>query len=132
LKGNSTYRATLTAGFSDGTSNTVVSLDRYAKIGPTCKNCGNLNWLNDCWEPSDGTGNNAPVLYGFFDDLTLIPQIGVPPTLADPRRANSGHPGICMVGLADGSVRGVTSSITPTTWSNALLPADGNTLGSDW
>ena len=136
LTNNSSYRATLPAGFSDGTSNTIVTLDRFAIIGTpgtTAQNPNvNLNWLNDCWEPSDGTGNNAPVLYGFYDDLTLLPQIGVPPTLADPRRANSNHPGICMVGLADGSIRGVSSSISTTTWSNALLPADGNPLGPDW
>jgi hypothetical protein len=91
-----------------------------------------LNWLNDCWGPTDGAGNNAPNLYDFLDDLTLIPQVGVPPALADPKRANSNHPGICMVGLADGSVRGVTPSISTTTWSNALTPADGNPLGADW
>jgi prepilin-type N-terminal cleavage/methylation domain-containing protein len=128
--GNSTYRATLESGFQDGTSNTILSMDRFAVTGPTSSPC--LNWINDPWEPSDGTGNNAPVLYGFTDDLTLVPNIGVPPALADSRRANSGHPGVCMVGLADGSVRGVTASITPATWSSALLPADGNVLGSDW
>jgi hypothetical protein len=105
-------------------------MDRFAVIGPS--SAPNLNWINDCWEPSDGTGNNAPALYGFTDDLTLVPNIGVPPAQADARRANSAHPGVCMVGLADGSVRGVSASISPATWSNVLLPADGNVIGSDW
>jgi prepilin-type N-terminal cleavage/methylation domain-containing protein len=131
IAGNSTYRATLAGGFPDGTSNTIVSLDRFAAIGMGTSSV-ELNWLNDCWGPTDGTGNNAPVLYDFFDDLTLVPQIGVPPKLADPKRANSGHPGICMVGLADGSVRGISPAISTTTWSNALTAADGNPLGSDW
>jgi hypothetical protein len=131
LTNNSFYRATLPAGFPDGTSNTVVSMERFAVIGLGSANV-QLNWINDCWEPSDGSGNNAPDMYGFVGDLVLTPQVGVPPKLADSRRANSGHTGVCMVGLADGSVRSVTSGISPTTWSNALLPADGNVLGSDW
>jgi hypothetical protein len=130
LTDNSTYRATLAGGFPDGTSNTVVMMDRFAFIGSGSSSC--LNWINDPWEPSDGTGNNAPELYGFVGDLVLVPQIGVPPVLADARRANSGHTGVCQVGLGDGSVRGITSAVSPTTWSNALTPADGNVLGSDW
>jgi prepilin-type N-terminal cleavage/methylation domain-containing protein len=129
LTANSAYRATLMSGFPDGTSNTVVSMDRYAIIGPTSANT--INWINDCWEPNIA-GTGAPALYDFTVNLTLVPQVGVPPTLADARRANSAHTGVCLVGLADGSVRGVTPSITPTTWSNALTPADGNVLGTDW
>jgi hypothetical protein len=37
-----------------------------------------------------------------------------------------------IVGLGDGSVRLVGTSISPTTWANAIMPADGNVLGSDW
>jgi prepilin-type N-terminal cleavage/methylation domain-containing protein len=131
LTSNSTYRATLNSSFPDGTSNTIVSMERYAVIGLGGSNVA-LNWINDCWEPSDGTGNNAPVLYDFIGDLTLVPQVGVPPALADARRANTAHTGVCLVGLADGSVRSVTPSISTTTWSNALTPADGQILGSDW
>jgi hypothetical protein len=37
-----------------------------------------------------------------------------------------------LVGLGDGSVRLVTTSVSRTTWINAVDPADGNVLGSDW
>jgi prepilin-type N-terminal cleavage/methylation domain-containing protein len=130
-KGNSSYRATLTAGFPDGTSNTIVSCDRFAVIGLGTSNVS-LNWINDPWGPSDGTGNNAPVLFDFPDDLTLLPQVGVMPNMADSRRANSGHAAVCQVGLADGSVRMVSPSLSTTTWSHALTPMDGVPLGSDW
>jgi prepilin-type N-terminal cleavage/methylation domain-containing protein len=129
LAGNSSYRATLSAGFPDGASNTLLSFDRYAIIGPYSS--PTINWINYCWEPSDA-GTNAPVLYDFTDQLTLVPQVGVPPLIADPRRATSGHTAVCTVGLADGSVRFVTPAISPTTWSHALTPMDGNPLGSDW
>jgi hypothetical protein len=36
------------------------------------------------------------------------------------------------VALADGSVRFVSASVSQATWTNALLPNDGNVLGSDW
>jgi prepilin-type N-terminal cleavage/methylation domain-containing protein len=39
---------------------------------------------------------------------------------------------VMLVGLGDGSVRTVSSSVTVTTWFNACVPNDGNPLGSDW
>jgi hypothetical protein len=32
----------------------------------------------------------------------------------------------------DGSVRGVSSAVSQTTWQYACTPDDGNVLGSDW
>jgi hypothetical protein len=43
-----------------------------------------------------------------------------------------GHSGSMQVGLGDGSVRGVSASISVTTWANACNPGDGNVLGSNW
>ncbi len=34
--------------------------------------------------------------------------------------------------LADGSVRFIIDTMSPTTWTNALLYNDSNTLGADW
>jgi type II secretory pathway pseudopilin PulG len=42
------------------------------------------------------------------------------------------HPGTLMAALGDGSVRGVKTSISWTTWNYACNPSDGNVLGSDW
>jgi hypothetical protein len=36
------------------------------------------------------------------------------------------------VALMDGSVRKVSASVSQQTWTNALNPADGQVLGSDW
>ena len=41
------------------------------------------------------------------------------------------HTGVVNVGLADGSVRFVTSGVSTPTWWNALTPAGGEFLGSD-
>jgi prepilin-type N-terminal cleavage/methylation domain-containing protein len=43
-----------------------------------------------------------------------------------------GHTAVMMVGLGDGSVRPVSSSISVTTWTFACTPSDGNPLGADW
>jgi hypothetical protein len=32
----------------------------------------------------------------------------------------------------DGSVRGISSSITQTTWNYAIQPDDGQAMGSNW
>jgi prepilin-type N-terminal cleavage/methylation domain-containing protein len=50
----------------------------------------------------------------------------------NPTTANSMHSGVVMVGLGDGSVKGVTSDISLKTWNAALTPAVGEVLGSDW
>jgi hypothetical protein len=42
------------------------------------------------------------------------------------------HTNVCVVGMADGSARAVSSGVSLTTWTNAVLPADGNPLGSSW
>jgi prepilin-type N-terminal cleavage/methylation domain-containing protein len=44
----------------------------------------------------------------------------------------SGHDGIMVVGLGDGSTRTVSSSITVVTWKAVNDPRDGAVLGSDW
>jgi prepilin-type N-terminal cleavage/methylation domain-containing protein/prepilin-type processing-associated H-X9-DG protein len=47
-------------------------------------------------------------------------------------RAQSGHRNGMNVCLADGSVRQVSPSISLATWTAAMLPRDGQPLGSDW
>lgn len=46
------------------------------------------------------------------------------------------HTGVLLVGMADGSVRGVSANIStlqsPWTWPCAIYPSDGLVLGADW
>jgi len=50
----------------------------------------------------------------------------------DPSRAQTSHTGGMVAGLADGSVRFVSPSVSPATWASACDPRDGIPLGSDW
>jgi hypothetical protein len=60
------------------------------------------------------------------------PQVAPTQAACLKQLSQSAHTGQVLVGLMDGSVRGVSQSITQKTWMFALLPADGFTLGSDW
>jgi len=59
-------------------------------------------------------------------------QANAIPLACDYRRLNALHGSVMNVGLADGSVRTMTNSITATTWQNACNPIDGIPLGTDW
>ena len=44
----------------------------------------------------------------------------------------STHTGVMVVGLGDGSVRNVASSISVASWLSACIPDDGTVPGNDW
>ena len=50
----------------------------------------------------------------------------------DRQLASSPHTNGITVGMADGSVRFLSSGVHPQTWWDALTPAGGETLPSDW
>jgi prepilin-type N-terminal cleavage/methylation domain-containing protein len=60
-----------------------------------------------------------------------LPQFNVTPSTANPNLTQTYHTAM-NVALMDGSVRRITASLSQTTWTNALNPADGQTLGPDW
>ena len=66
-----------------------------------------------------------------YTGLFILPQIGVTATKADPNLSQCYH-ATMNIALMDGSVRKITPALTQTTWTNALNPADGAVLGSDW
>jgi len=130
----------------DGTSNTISFICNY---GGRTSDHGQLwaypgwDWAGDAryqggafyggnstrWTFPAGWNINSGTQYSW----DYIPQFGVPQAQAT-RRQNvyANHTGTCMVGLLDGSARGVSASVSQQTFTNAIRPDDGNTLGPDW
>jgi prepilin-type N-terminal cleavage/methylation domain-containing protein len=122
--------ASLPQTFTDGTSNTVLFMEKYA----VCSD-GRHTWANDCYftggtATHGGTGYNST--WAPLQQHMVLPDVAPPPA-----SAHCGYPqafstaGIA-VGLADGSARTVSTSVSPLTWRLALLPDDGQPMPADW
>jgi prepilin-type N-terminal cleavage/methylation domain-containing protein len=141
--GNSVGFTNLKSTFTDGTSNTIAFAEQLAQ-----RNGGHWNlWAHGGWNPSW-----APMFaYGSSDGSTgytsgmdvtsggvganCTPYIGVkgnPGGTYDVTRPMAAHTGTMQAGMADGSVRGISQSVSATTWWAACTPSNGDLLGSDW
>ena len=86
---------------------------------------------------ANNTELNANVNYPMNITTGATPFFVLPqnkPTVreCDPKRLNSLSSGVIQVVMMDGSVRGVSTNTSATTWVRALMPNDGGVLGSDW
>jgi len=115
----------------DGTSNTIGFAEVYA--GPQlASNPAAHEWAYPyVYSPKEGPQIGDVASYGAQAEQPPQP-CPTKPSAADGRLSQSAHTGLVLVGLMDGSVRGVSNSITPATWWSALQPGDGVPLGSDW
>jgi prepilin-type N-terminal cleavage/methylation domain-containing protein len=143
----------------DGTSNTILATEKLAQCGN--KNTTPLGGGGSYWAYCSLSGNpvnlpapmQAPPL-AFFPGFEIAffattaayapfgggAAIGLPaifqaqpvPTNCDPFRASTGHTGGIQACLVDGSVRGVSPSVSQTTWWWAATPSGDEVLGSDW
>jgi len=142
--------ASIPRTFLDGTSNTIVFAEKYMVCGPsasshaafywgeTCLNCGSPgNYKGACNRLGSPPSVGSPPM--FYSSSVASGEPGLPPQNRPTPNAcnpcmlqgpNTG--GGILVGLGDGSVRLVNTSISQATWIKAVNPADGLTLGSDW
>jgi hypothetical protein len=110
--------------FPDGTSNTIIMAERYRVCGVNVTD-PSLFYLGCNPTPYDAA------FYWNGNDVSLLPQIA--PSLAQCNGVRTQTPhGAMPVLLGDGSVRGLSPSISSATWISAVLPADGQVLGADW
>ncbi|MBM4070128.1 MAG: DUF1559 domain-containing protein [Planctomycetes bacterium] len=115
---------------TDGTSNTIAFSTKYAY-------CGDGGSRYDS-RPNAKTaaffGQNAAKKKAHASDkeaaFQIMPSAKV--CLCSPLIAQSFLPKEIHVGLADGSVRTVSSNISVETWNRAVQPNDGKPLGDDW
>jgi prepilin-type N-terminal cleavage/methylation domain-containing protein len=145
------------AAITDGTSNTILNAEKYARcstsdpaIVPLFRD-GGTAW-----------GYTTSFVFGWQQAPMLLPGKAFQPGFCipallnlgavnaigtgskfqhqpmpfigncDPTRTATAHPGGMQVGLADGSVRTLSPSMSGTTWWFAVTPSGGEVLGSDW
>jgi prepilin-type N-terminal cleavage/methylation domain-containing protein len=128
----------------DGTSNTVGVVERLGDF--KAYSWGNLavhptstyywgyqmQWTNQWgWKHTGGdhTINATDYTRNNFIPQTSAKAAGTNPAI--PWFPNSSH-SVCLVLLMDGSVRGVSSSVSQTNWDYAVYPADGQVLQGSW
>jgi prepilin-type N-terminal cleavage/methylation domain-containing protein len=126
LGGRRTWQgaARIPASFPDGTSNTLLFAEKYAR----CADMGTA-WTRidtDPWQPTFGA-----FLFGPASKFQVRPA-PFDSAACDPRRASTAHLGGMRVGLADGSVRTLSAGISPETWWAACTPSGGEVLPADW
>ena len=109
----------------DGSSQQIGTVERFGHF-PT------YNWSALWAHPASGANwgwNQWSTAYGPWG--LYLPQIGLNPNQAHPYYPNTRH-SVELVLLMDGSVRGVSASISQATWNAACQPADGAVLGGNW
>jgi prepilin-type processing-associated H-X9-DG protein len=145
--------ARISSTFTDGTSNTILFAEKYSRCDGT-NVPGGTWWMrgvlhgsqaisaNDDSYPGDrlsavfggGIGvDGTQWLQGTASLFLVQPRNFLKnPGACDNRLASSPHSGGMNVGLADGSVRFLSQTISAITWAAALTPAGGEILGPDF
>jgi type II secretory pathway pseudopilin PulG len=126
---------------TDGTSNTILFVEAYAKCQYTATAGGTpvqvgRAWANDSPGPTGNpyTNPGSPVLMSVLLQPPAVPSIQFQPV---PTNALCFVPqGFLGAGIntsmGDGSVRTVSSGVSAYTWSLLLYPNDGKVIPTDW
>lgn len=118
-------RSTSLAMVGDGTSNTVAFAERRASCPVSASDKTERATL---WGSMPYQAPMHPVFHG----LQGPPVGGTTRANCDIRRLHALSAGGCQVGMLDGSVRNVTTSVSPATWAAVCTPDGREVIGSDW
>jgi prepilin-type N-terminal cleavage/methylation domain-containing protein/prepilin-type processing-associated H-X9-DG protein len=149
-------QANLPATFADGTSNTAVFAEKYARCNGT-GTIGGTWWMRGVYHGQQAFNGSNPSAQDSYpgDRLSAVfaggtgidgtawltgpaskflvrpPNFLASPGACDRRVASSPHTGGIHVALADGSVRFLSAGVSPETWWALCTPAGGELPGSD-
>jgi type II secretory pathway pseudopilin PulG len=134
---------------SDGSSNTIFFAEKFRQ----CKNGGSVfaslwghGWWNLSYMPLFAAGNRQGTQgYGINSTPSPVASVNgvvgpnskfqvIPPssTQCNPSLTQAIHTGLILVGLGDGSVRGVSNGVSNNTWWCATTANGGEVQGNDW
>jgi prepilin-type N-terminal cleavage/methylation domain-containing protein len=119
--------------FADGTSNTILFAEKYARCHNAVFPEGGSFWAYDT------LGNDVEPLHAAYaiswTNYSIGPEakflVRPDPQNCDPTLASTAHP-VMPVGMADGSVRTLSPAISGATWWAATTPNGDDLLGTDW
>jgi prepilin-type N-terminal cleavage/methylation domain-containing protein len=155
FKTNAQGKTRIPADIPDGTSNTILQAEKYARctnttMPPQFRDGGSawayggaavFPWLPPPMAPPAkvfSPGFCVPAFANQGAPNAIGPQsrFQVQPTPflgnCDPTRAATAHAGGIQVGLVDGSVRTLAPSLSGVTWAAAVTRAGEEVLGPDW
>ncbi len=118
----------------DGTSNTILWIEKLGACGQSNPQKGysqnGTTWANTTLnEPHLG----AVAAFEGYTPPTAYFQVGASQdTCLAYQNASTGHTGVILAGLGDGSVKMLSQGMSQMTYSLALNPSDGLPMPSDW
>ena len=145
-----TGTGSLINSMTDGLTNVPMFVERFKDCSPSFGGVTQPAWalhpsmIGHGWDsPSFGWREYTPsrgwdpgfstAASGLGNGQGTFPfQVGPRPAACNWGVAQSAHTGTMQIGLGDGSVKGVSASMSVNTWTNACRPNDGTVLGSDW
>jgi prepilin-type N-terminal cleavage/methylation domain-containing protein len=127
------------ANIPDGTSNTILFTEKSGDTSGYANNWGQVTVANTSG-PAFAFGAvsaaaGPPPTGTLANGYPQFNPTGTTSTSANPASVSmvqGYHTATIVVGLADGSVRGVSASVSTGTWGLAVIPNDGYPLPSDW